>query len=214
MSSKSLSISHSSLPTEFLLPSHLHVKNFELLPSNFEDLEYFTKLESITVEEKFTFKLFKILNSDNILLIWVLFRIVKAPDWDIRVSLHDHPDVIESFISMLSIINGRICCLSIDSLTFNNPYQESSEYAVIQLSDVLALLEVIFKQMDSSRSPYLELKLKESSVDENCLEVIYDVWRKNGAVQLKKFNITKNENLVDNETVRNLLSQMAIKYYL
>jgi hypothetical protein len=193
MSSKSLVFVRSSFPQSIcnLLPSDMHFGNLRLCYVT--SWKHLVKFDSISVDGVFKLTLDEIDSED----IFSLFRISTATEWEIDVHLNNS-DTLESFTNALLIIKGKINCLLLRDIgTFHSP-------------DVLLLLEVIFKQVDSSLPPYFKLEIV-ADLKKDVLQSIHDVWKKCGAVQLKKIQLRVDDRHV-NETyiILPVLSKMAV----
>jgi hypothetical protein len=208
MSLKSLVIVESSLPQSIfsLLPSNLHFDDLELCNVN---LKHIVELDSIFVEGIFKFSLD---DRNDLGDISSLFRIATATEWEIDVSLNNRK-AFESFTNALLIIKGKINKLKIQNslIVFTSEAEDSLD--LVHFADVLSLLEVIFKLLDSSLPPYFELKitLKAGYFNEDNFKSIHNVWKKCGAVQLKKIQLRVDDRHV-NETyiILPVLSKMAV----
>lgn len=196
--SKSLYLHDSLFPPEFLslLPRNLSLRSLELARNNQDTLLSFTELDSINLSETFSL----IMQTLNMRGLSALFRIVTAKEWDLDLSFNDaSTDDILAFTNLLSNMRGRLKKLAIE-------YDRKNDDSAA-LSQVISLLEVVFRSVSATDPPYFELVLLISENIDHIKDV-HDAWKKAGSIKLKSLSIDSG---CPPEDIKDIMSDMTLE---
>ena len=158
------------------LPSTVHLKKLVLQ----DCVEYFSKLDNITVDECIS-----VSASNNMDDLNDLFHITTAKEWNITVKLSE--DTQDKFIVALSNIKGVVTKLCI----------------CVDFSNVTLIAEAIFTCLQSSL-PQLDLSVH--GYQSSHVRELYEIWKQCGSIQLKKLKLVGYR---DDDTVRDIVALIS-----